>query len=140
MKQLKRNKRKFYYANYVSDADLQDTYTDGSTSYDLYTGEQQVYYTQPKEVWGNISVPTGFANVERFGSIISYDLNITLEDPDTEIDERTVLWVDKDPFDSDRNVTPFNFLVRRVARSLNSSTLQCAQAEVQGNVPIYIEG
>lgn len=130
MKQLQRNKHRFYYAKYLSDAEVTSTMTIGGEEYETYGGETHVSYTDPVECYGNISVPTGFANVERFGSIVSYDINITLEDPNTPINEQTILWVDKEPYDSAGNVTDYNYLVRRVARSLNSATLQCAMAEV----------
>ena len=122
MKQLKRNKRKFWYAKYLGKTQI----TDDSG---LMTGEVTTLYTEPVECEGNISFPTGFANVEKFGTIVSYDILITLEDPDTPIDETTVLWV----YNRDPLTEPFDFEVRRVARSLNSATLQCAQAKVTQN-------
>lgn len=121
MKQLKRNKVRFYYSKLNSEE--REEYIDPMGN---RTGQYYPARTEPVEVWGNISIPTGFANVEKFGNIVSYDINITLEDPNIPIDETTVLWVYTDPNKGE----PFDFMVRRVARSLNSATLQCAQAKV----------
>lgn len=122
MKQLKRNKRKFWYSKYLGKTAITDE--NGNL-----TGESAVSYSEPVECEGNVSFPTGFANVEKFGTIVSYDILITLEDPDTPIDETTVLWV----YNKDPETEPFDFEVRRVARSLNSATLQCAEAKVTRN-------
>lgn len=122
MKQLKRNKRKFWYSKYLGKTAITDE--NGNL-----TGESTVSYSEPVECEGNVSFPTGFANVEKFGLIVSYDILITLEDPDTPIDESTVLWV----YNRDPETEPFDFEVRRVARSLNSATLQCAEAKVTRN-------
>lgn len=124
MKQLHRNKRKFFYAK-LNDVDMEE-YIDPDGN---RTGQYYPVRKAPIEMWGNISTPTGFANVEKFGSIVSYDIEITLEDPNTPIDETTVLWVYTNPEQDE----PFDFMVRRVARSLNSATLQCAQAKVNNN-------
>lgn len=121
MKQLKRNKVRFYYAKLNSTERVEYIDPDGNR-----TGQYYPARMEPVEIWGNVSAPSGFANVEKFGSIVSYDINITLEDPNTPIDEETVLWVYTDPLKGE----PFDFEVRRVARTLNSATLQCAQANV----------
>lgn len=123
MKQLLRNKQKFYYA--LSDNELEEVLDEQGQG----TGEYAPKRLTPIEVWGNISVPTGFTNIEKFGSIVSYDIVITLEDKDTPINDNTVLWVYTDPEKNE----PWDFMVRRVARSLNSATLQCAEAKVTYN-------
>ena len=125
MKQLLRNKRRFYYA--LNDPeDLAEEILDENGQ---GTGEYAPNRLEPVEVWGNISIPTGFANIEKFGNIVSYDIVITLEDVETEINESSVLWVYTNPNEDE----PWDFMVRRVARSLNSATLHCAQAKVDYN-------
>ena len=125
MKQLKRNKQRFYYA-LLDTEDLVEEILDENGQ---GTGEYAPKRLDPIEVWGNIAVPTGFTNIEKFGNIVSYDIVITLEDKDTPINESTVLWVYTNPNEDE----PWDFMVRRVARSLNSATLQCAQAKVNYN-------
>lgn len=131
MKQLKRNKRKFYYAINDPDAKAEEIIDENG----YRTGEYYPIRIDPVEVWGNISIPTGFANIEKFGNIVSYDIVITMEDPNTPINESCVLWVYNNPNNTDENGNPepWDFMVRRVARSLNSVTLQCAQAKVKYN-------
>lgn len=122
MKQLKRNKQKFYYALENPDEAVEEIVDENGYP----TGEYVPRRLEPIEIWGNISVPTGFANIEKFGSIVSYDIVITLDDVNTPIDTTSVLWVYTNP----NNDEPWDFMVRRVARSLNSVTLQCAEAKV----------
>ena len=131
MKQLKRNKQRFYYALENTDDLVEEILDENGQG----TGEYAPKRLDPIEVWGNIATPTGFTNIEKFGNIVSYDIVITLEDRDTPINESTVLWVYTNPnnVDDNGNAEPWDFMVRRVARSLNSATLQCAQAKVNYN-------
>lgn len=124
MKQLLRNKQRFYYALENSETQYQEVLDDEGQG----TGEYYPIRLNPVECWGNISTPTGFANIEKFGNIVSYDIQITLEDVNTPITTTTVLWVYNDP-----ETEPWDFMVRRVAKSLNSVTLECAQAKVTLN-------
>ena len=125
MRQMKRNKQKFYYANLDTDTQVEEILDDNGQG----TGEYSPMRLEPIAVWGNISTPTGFANIEKFGNIVSYDIVITMEDKDIPINESSVLWVYTNPNEDE----PWDFMVRRVARSLNSITLQCAQAKVTFN-------
>lgn len=125
MKQLKRNKQRFYYALLDTDDLVEEILDENGQG----TGEYAPKRLEPIEVWGNIATPTGFTNIEKFGNIVSYDIVITMEDKDTPINENSVLWVYTNPNEDD----PWDFMVRRVARSLNSATLQCAQAKVNYN-------
>lgn len=125
MRQLKRNKQRFYYALTDSEDMIEEILDESGQG----TGEYAPKRLDPIEAWGNVSVPTGFANIEKFGNIVSYDIVITMEDKDTPINENSVLWVYTNPNEDD----PWDFMVRRVARSLNSVTLQCAQSKVNYN-------
>ncbi len=139
MRALKRNKVPFWYCLFDHKEELLDE--DGNK-----TGEFVVYYHEPVPLMGNVSVAHGEVQEELFGPSISYDKVILLEDPACPIAEDSVLFVDKEPefspqdailFDSDGNplldsqgerlyatiLHPmFDYIVKRAARSLNSSS------------------
>lgn len=118
----KRNIKPFYYAKLDEEQQVVEILDDEGRG----TGEYAPVRMTPTKTFGNISVPTGFANIEKFGNIVSYDLLIVMDNVNTPINESTVLWVYNDPNKDE----PWDFMVRRVAKSINSVTLQCAQAKV----------
>lgn len=123
MRCMERNKTPFYYCGYEGEKAVLDA--DG---YD--TGEVQVVYSTPVQLWANISPATGNTSVEQFGNSLQYDKVIVLDNPDCPIDEHTVLFVDAEPaFDTDG--TPlFDYVVKKVARSLNSVSIAIGRVEV----------
>ena len=126
MKTLLRNLRTFWYCLYDGKVELEDE--DGNV-----TGDYAVQYQDPVALRGNISTARGTVQDEVFGQDISYDRVIVLDDPDCPIDENTVLFVDKEPeMVTDGTVTRplFDYVVRRVARSLNSVAYAIERADV----------
>lgn len=126
MKTLLRNLRTFWYCLYDGKVELEDE--DGNV-----TGDYAVQYQDPVALRGNISTARGTVQDEVFGQDISYDRVIILDDPNCPIDENTVLFVDKEPeMVSDGTVSRplFDYVVRRVARSLNSVAYAIERADV----------
>lgn len=126
MKTLLRNLRTFWYCLYDGKVELEDG--DGNV-----TGDYAVQYQDPVALRGNISTARGTVQDEVFGQDISYDRVIILDDPNCPIDENTVLFVDKEPeMVSDGTVSRplFDYVVRRVARSLNSVAYAIERADV----------
>lgn len=117
MKCLRRNKRPFWYCLFDWKEEILDD--DGNR-----TGEFVVHYHDPVRMTGNISVAHGEIQDELFGRNVTYDKVILLDNPDCPIAEDSVLFVDKEPDvipGSDRRSTAgFDYIVRRVARSLNT--------------------
>mgnify|MGYP007101838000 CR=1 FL=1 len=111
MRNLDRNKTNFYFAVYEGEGML----TDASG---LYTGEQGITYSTPILARGNISPATGNARGERFGTDVNYDKVIALEGTGWGITENSVLWID-----TDDTTMPYDYVVRRVAVSLNQTSL-----------------
>lgn len=94
------------------------------------TGEKVIRYTDPVELRANVSPATGNTSVEQFGNSVQYDKVIVLDDLSCPIDEYSVLFVDKDPeFDNDGNPL-FDYIVKKVAPSLNSVSIAIAKVEV----------
>ena len=106
MKALSRNKQKIYYALYLGETEIQE---DG-----YYTGERQVSYSDPVEMKANVSPARGEADVQIFGVTENYTKTIVTTDMGCPIDTMSRLWIGVEP------TSPYNFVVVRVAKSLNS--------------------
>lgn len=113
MRTLERNKTSFYYALYLGKEENIDA--DGNA-----TGTYTILYSNPVECRGNISASSGSVQVEQFGNDLQYDKVVVLDDVNVPIDEESVLWVDKE-VEHDKYGNPvFDYVVKKVARSLNS--------------------
>ncbi len=94
------------------------------------TGETRVIYSAPVELYANVSPATGNTSVEQFGNSLQYDKVIVLDEMDCPIDEHSVLFVDKPPQFDDNGNPLFDYIVKRVAPSLNSISIAIAKVEV----------
>ena len=123
MRCMKRNQKSFWYCLYESAEDVVDEWGN-------VTGEQKVTYSEPVEMAANISAATGYAQTEQFGNLDSYDKVIVTDDLNCPIDEHTVLFIDKEPeFNADDS--PMNdYIVKRVAKSLNSISIAVRKVDV----------
>ena len=121
MKSLERNKQKIYIANYQSRSDITD-------ENGLYTGEYEIIYTAPQEVYANVSSAKGEATLDLFGTDLKYTKTI-VSDSDLGIDENSVLWVEKEAM-SGSFVTPYNYIVASKAKSLNSVVYAIREVDV----------
>lgn len=124
MRALLRNQRRFYYANYEGNTEIVDEYGNK-------TGEYEVKYSKPIEVYGNISAAQGEMQTRQFGESEIYDRVIQLSNPKSPIDEHSVLWIDVEPNEEDTLVTPYDYVVKKVARSLNSTTIAITKVTVR---------
>lgn len=122
MKLMKRNLSSIHYCLYIERTSLTDA--DGNE-----TGEYKVGYSEPVELKCNVSPATGYAQVNMFGNLESYDKVIITDDMDCPIDENTVLFIDKDPEFKDGKPT-FDYTVRRVAKSLNTISYAVSKVKV----------
>lgn len=122
MKLMKRNLSSIHYCLYTERTSLTDA--DGNE-----TGEYKVGYSEPVELKCNVSPATGYAQVNMFGNLESYDKVIITDDMDCPIDENTVLFIDKDPEFKDGKPT-FDYTVRRVAKSLNTISYAVSKVKV----------
>lgn len=135
MRCLARNKRPFWYAKYADRVEIVD-------EQGRRTGQYRVSYSKPVKVMGNISAAKGETSTRQFGDDESYDKVIVISDPNTEIDENCVLWVETEPklnqqkelmLDENGSIlTPHNYIVRQVARSLNSASIATGKVNVRG--------
>ena len=116
MRCLDRNKQAFWYCLYVDKDEIVDD--DG-----YETSEHHITYAPPVRMEANISHATGYSQTEQFGSLDNYDKVIVTDDMDCPITETTVLFVDKEPETTMAGDPMYDYIVRRVARSLNSISI-----------------
>lgn len=84
------------------------------------TGEQRIVYAPPVEIRASVSSARGTIDTEQFGNGFEYDKVIITDDINCQIDENTALFIDKLPeFDTEGNAV-YDYIVRKVAKSLNN--------------------
>lgn len=78
----------------------------------------------------SVSAAQGSAQVEQFGDFTAYDKVIITDNMCCPINENTVIFLDKKPkYDRDGNPL-YDYIVRRVARSLNLIAYAVSKVEV----------
>ena len=120
MRGMVRNKSKFYYASYIGKTEILD-------EYGHRTGEYEISYSDPIECFGNVSAAQGEMQSRQFGESESYDKVIVLDDRNAPITEHSILWVDTLPPD-----TTHDYVVKRIARSLNGLSIAIRKVDVNG--------
>lgn len=123
MKVMERNKRTFWYCLYDRKEPIIDE--DGNE-----TGEEQIVYKPAQSLRANISAASGSSQVEQFGNLAGYDKVIVLDDTSCPIDENTVLFIDKEPEYDEDGKPLYDYMVKRVAKSLNSVSIAATKVSV----------
>ena len=121
MRCMARNKTTFYYALYTGQTEIIDEYGNA-------TGQYSVNHGKPAKALGNVSAAQGEMQTRQFGDSESYDKVIVLDDVNTPIDEYSILWVDTLPLSAE---TPHDYVVKKVARSLNSVSIAISKVSVR---------
>ena len=120
------NQRRIYYANYAGLTPVLD-----ENRYD--TGEKISSYSTPVEIMANVSPATGETDVAYFGNDLKYDRVVIIDDPQTPINEQSVMVIDRDlEFDGSGNLL-FDYVVKRVARHLQFAVI--AVSKVGADTP-----
>ena len=127
MRCMARNKSKFYFASYIGETEITDEYGNA-------TGEYDLAYGNPTKTLGNVSAAQGEMQSRQFGESESYDKVIVLDDVNTPIDEYSILWVDTLPHlnEDGTTKTPHDYVVKKVARSLNGVSIAISKVDVRG--------
>ena len=142
---LNRNKKPFAYCLYDDEVNLYDEYGNE-------TGGKLLMYHEAAEMRANISPATGQSNTEQFGTLDNYDKVIVTRDMNCPIDEHSVLFIDKEPEYTDvtshkiqegnalyaddeivevtYSQPKYNYIVKRVAKSLNSISIAVRKVEI----------
>lgn len=135
MRMMVRNKSEFYYSLYKEKIPKTDEYGN-------VTGEYDIIRDNPMKFAANISAAKGETSTRQFGESESYDKVIVMGNDAPPIDEYTVLWVDRTPQvdedgalalnDDDEVITPHDYIVKKVAKSLNSVSIAISKVTVSG--------
>lgn len=135
MKCMQRNKSSFFYALYEGKEEIEDDYGNA-------TGEYSVKYGNPTHYSANISAAKGETSTRQFGESEDYDKIIVFDNEAPPIDEYSVLWVDTKPSlnedgslkkdDNGNTVTPYDYIVKKVAKSLNVVSIAISKVNVSG--------
>lgn len=135
MRMMVRNKSEFYYSLYKEKIPKTDEYGN-------VTGEYDIIRDNPMKFVANISAAKGETSTRQFGESESYDKVIVMGNDAPPIDEYTVLWVDRTPQvdedgalalnDDDEVITPHDYIVKKVAKSLNSVSIAISKVTVSG--------
>lgn len=123
MRTLHRNMRPFYYCLYLDSVDQTDA--NGNL-----LPEPRKVYDEPVLMYANISAASGQAQAEQFGNLDSYDKVIVTTDMDCPIDEHTVLFVDKEPEHNLNDDLMYDYIVKRVAKSINGIAIAIRKVDV----------
>lgn len=111
MRCLRKNMKPFWYAQYVGKTPRKD-----ENGY--MTGEYDITYSNPVRMRGNVTAGSGSIHTQMWGTNWSFDRVIILSDPNTPINDDSVLWIDKTPEDG-----TYDYKVKRISRGLNGVTI-----------------
>lgn len=131
---MSRNKSRFFYALYVSKEQ-------GTDEWGNPTGGVDITYGDPQEHRANVSAAKGETQTRQFGESENYDKVIVMGGDAPPIDEYSILWIDCIPRldengalalnDEGEVITPHDYIVKKVARSLNSVSIAISKVNVQ---------
>lgn len=124
MKSLKRNERRFWYANILSVTKALDDYGNE-------TGEKDITYSAPVKCFANVSASRGTTDLDAFGINANYSRTITTNDLTLPIDKSTIIWVDAEPdAKGEAGEIKHDYVVVGVAPSINSLTIALKEVSV----------
>ena len=128
MRMMERNKSKFFYALYKEKVPKTDEYGN-------VTGEYEIIRDNPVEFSANISAAKGETSTRQFGESESYDKVIVMGTDAPPIDEYTPQVDETGALvtnDDGEVITPHDYIVKKVAKSLNSVSVAISKVTVSG--------
>ena len=118
LRTLERNKQVIYYALFDGKEPVID-------EYDNQTGEYEILYTAPALLKINVSAARGEYSTRQFGDTEKYDKVLMTDDLNVPITETSILWIDS--LDTEK---PHDYIVKKVAKSLNSVSIAVSKVSV----------
>ena len=116
MRLMHRNLQTVYYALWEGKTPVM------SDGYE--TGEYTDSYSYPTELKCNVSPERSYDIQEMFGPMTPYERVLITTDMDCPVDETSVFWIDAP------TTGPYNYVVRRVAKSLNHLSITVRKVDV----------
>lgn len=120
MRDLKRNQMKVYYKNLIAAHDDEDEWGN-------LTATQTLEYGELKSVEISVSGNKGDVENQPFGVELDYDRTLSTANTECDIDEFSVLWVERDP------ELTYNYKVVKVSRTLNQALYAIKAVDVSEN-------
>ena len=114
---MARNKRTFYYAQYLRTEDVMDEYGNP-------VGHRNVY-ADPVKAKANYSPARGETESMIFGNPESYDRVIVADKSMPRLTEQSLLWIGREPANGEHN-----YIVKQVADSQNGFLYAIKQVDV----------
>lgn len=128
MRSLQRNKQTIWYRLLTGDLEpITETDEWGNV---LDTGENTQQYSDPVELKINVSQATGAAITEQFGNLDNYDKVLVTTQMDCPINGTTLLYIDTTPTQTNGKWSPHDYVVRRVAKSINGISIAVRKVDV----------
>lgn len=134
MRCMARNKVPFWFSQFAGKRPVRDEYGNE-------TGEYEIIRENPRLAFGNISAARGETETRQFGEAEGYDKVLVADNYTPVLDEYTVLWVDMPPVrNADGSLavnsrgeakTPHDYIIKKVAHSLNSVSYAISKVNVQ---------
>jgi hypothetical protein len=118
LRTLERNKQVIYYALFDGKEPVVDEYGN-------QTGEYEILYTPPTLLKINVSAARGEYSTRQFGDTEKYDKVLMTDDLNVPITETSILWID-----SLDTTKPHDYIVKKVAKSLNSVSIAVSKVSV----------
>ena len=121
-----RNERSVWYALYQGITDLRD-------EQGRRTGAKAITYSNPVQLYANISGAAGSAESSPFGTNVQYNRTMLVFDTESPIDENSILWVEKTPslkVDGSTD-TPHDYVVADKAVGLLSTVFALNRVEAR---------
>ena len=122
MRTLEINKQPMWYALCTGKTEVIDEYGN-------HTGVFELTYSAPVYYPVNMSESRNIVNFEAFGITADYDRTFVTTDMSCPISEDTIIWFGADPA-----TDPHNYVVHRIANSLNSITIAIRAVDVRKDV------
>jgi hypothetical protein len=132
---MNRNKVKIHFAQYMGREPILN-------EAGRKTGQYRVLHGNPIETSANVSAAKGETQTRQFGESESYDKVIVMDIISPAIDEYSILWIDTEPKlnedgslvvnENGEIVTPHDYVVKKVAKSLNSVSIAISKVNVGG--------
>jgi hypothetical protein len=118
MRTLEINKQPMWYALLTGKSEVLDAYGN-------HTGVYQLTYSSPVYYPVNMSESRGTVDAEAFGIEADYDRTFVTTDMSCPIREDSIIWYGADP-----TKEPHNYMVHRIANSLNGITIAIRGVDV----------
>ena len=122
MRTLEINRQPMWYALCTGKTEVIDEYGN-------HTGVYELTYSNPVYYPVNMSESRNIVNFEAFGITADYDRTFVTSDLSCPIKEDTIIWFGADPA-----TDPHNYVVHRIANSLNSITIAIRAVDVRKDV------